>query len=342
MLPEYVLQKAIVTGIHTIRKDPKILNLLFGRLSRTQVEGIRDFFLKKPISFSINYPREDLKSPAIVLLLKNEAEAQTFLGDVMGAPNDNHFPDFEYSYDTDEDGVVPYTGSANSGPLPALTGALRVEEAQARSILIVEDDRVDLAALMERTGISNVVLEVTRGTGAGQTKEVQRLSKERVDIFGRFDVELDSTSVVVLRDATEHPATDGEPDALYDAADRALLRRGAQYQIQYQVLVLGSSQEEVIYLYNVIKAIFFLTRNYLEGQGVHNLQISGTDFAPRSEYLPDIMYQRAMTLSFVCPFYVVTEQEIVRRLELCLFPEDPASYEGSVPIRTTIILEPEE
>lgn len=341
MLPEYALQKAIISGIHTLREDPKALDLLFGRLGRANVQAIKDFLKNTPIDFSINYPKQDLKAPAIILLLKNESEQNAFLGDIMGAPNDTHFPDFEFSYETDAEGVLPSEGPLE-GPPPAITGAIRVDPSTstASRIYVTEASQAELEAVMQRTGVDSVLLDVVRGTGRGRSYQVQRMSKEYVDIFGTFEVDLDSTSVVVLRDSTNSPATDGEPQEVYDASNRGLLRKGAQYQVQYQLTILGSRQEEVLYLYNMLKAIFFLSRVYLEGQGLHNLQISGTDFAPKSEYLPDVVYTRSMQLSFISPFYVYAEQDVLDELRLCITPTDLFAPDGSVPFSTIIRLEP--
>ncbi len=341
MLPEYALQKAIVSGIHTLREDERALDLLFGRLGRSNVQAIKDFLRNTPIEFSINYPRTDLKAPALILLLKNESEQNAFLGDIMGSPNDNHFPDHEFSYEEDDLGVLPSAGGV-AGPPPAITGAIRVvpETTTSSRMYVTEATQPELEGVFSRKGVESVLLDVVRGTGSGHSYQVQRMSKEYVDIFGTFDVQLDSTSVVVLRDSTNSPATDGEPHEAYSASDRGLLRKGAQYQVQYQLLILGSRQEEVLYLYNLIKAVFFLSRVYLEGQGIHNLQVSGTDFAPKSEYLPDIVYSRAMQLSFISPFYVYADQDVVDSLSLCITPTDLFAPEGSVPFSSIIRLEP--
>ncbi len=341
MLPEYTLQKAIVSGIHTLREDTRALDLLFGRLGRANVQAIKDFLKNTPIDFSINYPKQDLKAPAIILMLKNESEQNAFLGDVMGAPNDTHFPDPEFTYETDEEGVLPSSG-ALTGPPPAITGAIRIDPTTTTSsrAYVTQESQAELESVMQRRGVDSVLFDVVRGTGKGHSYQVQRMSKEYVDIFGVFEIDLDSTSVVVLRDSTHSPATDGEPHEAYDASNRGLLRKGAQYQIQYQLTILGSKQEEVLYLYNILKSIFFLSRNYLEGQGIHNLQVSGTDFAPKSEYLPDVIYTRSMQLSFISPFYVYAEQEVLDELSLCLTPTDLFAPEGSVPFSTIIRLEP--
>ena len=100
IVPEIVLQRAIINGFQGIRKDPRVINVLFKSLPVDQQEMIKDYILKKQIDFSINYPRSEIKVPALVLLMKSESESIEFLRDLMGAPPNYDMPDSEMSIDT--------------------------------------------------------------------------------------------------------------------------------------------------------------------------------------------------------------------------------------------------
>lgn len=343
-VPEIILQRALINGIQGIRKNPKTLNLLFKHLSQQHQQSIKDFFLKTPIDICLNYPRDSaLKAPAILILLKNESEKNTFLGDVMGYTGSYDTPDWEMSYETDEHGHVFSSGTVSTlrGLPPALTGAMRVLEAGDNYVVLHPEDRDQLRPLFENKTLECCELHVVRGTGAGQRYYVSKITPTTIDIGEPFEIPLDSTSIVVLRDVDPIPGVDGEPSRIYDAQD-PLWRQGAEFETQYQLSILGSSQEECIYLYTIVKAILFLSKAYLEGQGIQALSVSGTDFAPRTEYLPDIVYQRSMILQFTYPFSVLTEMETIKELQIALTPavvtEEHLEF-GSVTLTATIDLE---
>ena len=121
------------------------------------------------------------------------------------------------------------------------------------------------------------------------------------DIIGTFGVQLDSTSVVDIRLHEDPSLADGEPSRVY-ADDGSYARKGAYYEVQYHLDILAAQQEQVIYLYYVLKSILISQRNFLEAQGVIGLTIGGSDFARKSDFIPDEVFQRSMTLSFKTEF----------------------------------------
>jgi len=82
------LQTTIVRGIKTLRNDSRFIDQLFRNLSQSDQEQIRSFITNNSIDLTINYPRDTLKVPAIVILLRSENEAPerqgVYLGDSMG------------------------------------------------------------------------------------------------------------------------------------------------------------------------------------------------------------------------------------------------------------------
>ncbi|NJL53727.1 hypothetical protein HC928_00380 [bacterium] len=336
MVPEIILQRAIISGFQAIRKDPRIVNNIFKNLPLTQQEAIKNFILEKSIDFSLNYPRTDVKVPAIVMLLKSESESNNFLGDIMGAPPNYDMPDQDMHIDTlgghaastsDMDGLPRKV----VGPLAVLESvgdnAIRFTPEASETIVEVFSAR-DLWPCLR--------LHVVAGTGAGQVENISSISNDQLDIVGSFELQLDSTSLVDIRYADDPEGPYGEPIRAY-TNNTGLLRIGANYEGQYQLEVLAGNQDEVIYLYSVLKAILFSQRKFLEAQGLMSVRISGTDLAPRTEMLPDEIFTRSMTVQFTYPFNFMVEQDVFKQIQLTLAstsPGDSTSTLGEVLVAT--------
>jgi hypothetical protein len=134
------------------------------------------------------------------------------------------------------------------------------------------------------------------------------------------------------------------PEAAYGSPVRAYesslgqIRVGANYESQYQLDILAGNQEEVIYLYTVLKAILFAQRKFLEAQGIMALKIAGSDLAPRGEMLPDEPFYRAMTVTFTYPFSFIIEQEVAKAIQITLVDVNPLGDGTPIP-GDVIILE---
>jgi len=332
VIPEVILHRVIVNGIRSIRKDPRILDVLFKNVDQDTLQKIRDFILKKSINFTINYPRTDFKTPTIALLLKNEAEAQTFLGDVMGAAPHYDMPDQDVTIDT-LGGSTGASVSDLSGLPRKLIEGLTVEAItydvanDLTTLFWPESQRTDIDDFLETiVHLSNMFMYVVGGTGAGKTYRIFDLDRNSLDIEGQFDPQLDSSSLVDIRAADTIGHADGEPSRVYTAGTTNLLRKGANFETQYQMSVLAGHQDEVLYLYSVLKGLLFSQKVYMEEQGIQALQISGSDFAPRTEYLPSEIFQRVMILRFIYPFSFLEELDTYDSIQLDLRPFCPESF----------------
>jgi len=155
----------------------------------------------------------------------------------------------------------------------------------------------------------------------GGVYDILALGPETVKIIGSFDPPLDSTSVVDIREPRDPELADGEPSRVY-SHDGSYLRKGVNYEVNYNLHILSGKQEELLYLYAVVKAILLKQRAYIEAQGIINLKIGGSDFAPRTEFLPDEVFQRMMTLQFIAPFDFLEDQETYKTIELNYWVED--------------------
>ena len=339
VVPEVLLQRAIIDGMKAIRQNPKVINMIFKNLPVAQQEAIKSFITGTVIDFAMNYPRDGggIKSPGIVLMLKNESEAETFLGDLMGAPPNYDMPDADMTFDTlgGNGASVSNVQGLPKKVVGPLNVATMLPQKQAITLTAASFEQLEEVF----AGTSNwpsLFLYVVAGAGAGKTYRIDSITPEQLDIVGTFELDLDSTSVVDIRYESAPEAAYGNPVRQYEE-NLSQLRVGANYDSQYQLDVIAGNQEEVIYLYTVLKAILFAQRKFLEAQGIMALKISGSDLAPRTELLPDEIFTRSMTVQFHYPFSFIVEQEVAKAIEITLTSVNPSGVGTPVPGEQIIV-----
>jgi len=320
MIPEYVIQKVLVRGLRLLRQDGRIVDSLFYGLQQSDLNDLRVWFRDTTIDLAINYPDADLKLPAIVLLLKGENESQAFLGNVMqpaGSILETGHPLLR-----DTDGGVGSTGPLFGGarvflpPTQAVGGDATEIYLPADAIKLYDPYEEETWAV------------ITSGMGSGQQRRVESIvpGSSNIPTIIAVDTPWDSvpddTSVVCLQSAQPREGV-GEPSKVFSAAD-LVSRHGALYKARYQLLILGPNQESAIYLYNAVKAIMFINQHFLIQQGFMNLAMTGSDFIPRTEYYPELAYQRALDLEFDYSFDLYLPNEIAESL---LYAEDTAGID---------------
>lgn len=341
VVPELLLQRAIMNGFGAIRQSPKIINMLFKNLPLEQQEAVKKYIIETTFDFSINYPKSDIKVPGFVLLMKSENESQEFLNDIMGAPPNYDMPDQDMEIDT----LGGDAASISSpGGLPELVlGALNVSAMlPGNSTITFTETSQDAIneVFSAKSNWSPMNLHVVQGAGAGKIYSISSITSSQLDIEGTFELDLDSTSVVDIRYTQIPEAAYGTPVRAYESS-QGQLRIGANYDSQYQLDIFAGNQEEVIYLYTVLKAILFAQRKFLEAQGIMSLKVSGSDLAPRSELLPDEVFTRSMTVQFTYPFSFIVEQEVARQIQIVLTNVNPLTatpYPGSEVIVARVTL----
>lgn len=312
IIPEVVLNRVLVAGLRAIRKDPRILDALFRQSDSVWRTALKSYILENSIDINFNYPRNGSpKLPAIVILLKGESEAQTFLGDVMGASPNYDVPDAEMTMET----IGGHGGSVSTMQgLPRLVvGNLPVTRSY-----VAEDGTYKI--VLDETGLDeyeqvfsdlrsypSMTAYVVAGQGVGQTAQVVSIDENVLDLSSSFDPHLGSSSVVDLRLTYDPERSVGDVPRVYEP-DADMIRLGANFEAQYQVEFLAGTSDETIFLYSVVKAILFSQKAFMESQGLMALKISGAELAPRSEYAPTEAYMRTMTLTFTYPFAFVEER----------------------------------
>lgn len=320
VIPDRVLIQALKEGILAIRNSPKILATLFQNLTDPEFERVVSFITKSPLSLMANYPRSTITPPCIVLTLQAESEELTFLGDHMGTSPGYGLPPQEHVYDT----------SVSAASTSEVTG-LGVKVLSNAQVAADSGDKiyintaaykqwyVSYAEGEENVEPSSLTMHVISGTGRGQVVDVTMVNPEYIDIVTPLTVSLDSTSRIDLRLNGDNGLKHGEPARFYNEDD-IVSRKGAYYSANYSLDVICGSQEEVIYLYSIVKSIFFLFKASLESQGIQNLVLTGSDLVVRNEAIPTELFNRKLNLQFSYPFSVLIEEEVLQGLELCMSP----------------------
>lgn len=325
VIPEIILQKAVVGGIQAIKADPRLINVLFKNMSLEFQEDIKNYITQKTIDWSVNYPKkQSLKVPAIVLIMRSESEAETFLGDMMGYENEQ-----DVMYDT-TDG---HGGSISDldGLQEPLVQGLEVTESVGSLVTIAEASLPCYQEVYQDIVKGECfTLHVTSGTGTGQVHTILSATNYSLDTDADFTVNLDSTSVIDIRHVGEILA-EGEPSRVYNS-NLAHERIGVHYDTQYQLQIIAGQQDEVIYLYSLVKALLLSQRPFLEGQGMMVFKLSGADFAPRGEYLPSEAFMRVMNIQFTYPFSFLRELEVATSIQVCLTPDEAGLAGSGTPI----------
>lgn len=321
LVPEHILQGVIIRGIAAMRRDARLVEQLFRNVDRDGQDQMKTLFKSQiPFDLCLNYPREVLKVPGIVIVLRAQDEAQAFLGNSMGVGLPE---DFAYDGGLEGEilgGVASATALAAAEP-PLLFGPCRVTSATPTVIT------VSGVLMTDRWRGRNAQCRIVAGTGAGQIRTVTSNSNLTVTVSPAWRTTPDDTSIFEIR-GVPTPVVGGQPARMYDRRDLTLWTEniGVYDQMQYQIQIVSANSAMTIYLTMIVRAILLLATNLLEQQGIMNLKVSATDLVPRAEYMPDVSYTRALNLSFVCPFTAVKELgDLAQTLQLSL---DPASVDG--------------
>lgn len=301
LFPEFIFRAVLMRGITTIRQDNRYLDQLFRNLDQESAAEMRKFIQEQLIHIDVNYPRDTLKLPAIVILLRSENEEQAYLGDSMGV---DQLPD-ALSYDDHEElevlgGVASVSEMSGQGPL--VYGPDTAESGTLNTLTVAENTwQID--QLVTEAGRT---IHLLQGTGVGQQRAVTANNQRTVMVSPNWQIVPDSTTVFEVRGAVGEVI--GEPRALYARGQGPQIERlGALYALNYQIQIVGPNPELVIYLHAIVKAIFTLSRTFMERQGIINFKMGATDFVPKAEYQPDMAYMRALNVDFLYPFDIFTE-----------------------------------
>jgi hypothetical protein len=302
IIPEYVIQQVLVQGIQQIRQDRRILDVLFRNIHQDDLQSIWKFIRDNTIDISINYPDEGLKVPSVTILLRSESESDEFLGDLMQPPFSVQETGMPFSVGRSVASVAPTTA-----PSQRILMSLTSATGGTSTTLTTSSTDMPLFDPFEET----VTVMLVQGTGAGQQRTLVSVTPVSnadtiLAVTPAWDTTPDSTTKFEIA-GVAHIAI-GEPSKVFKAGD-VVERIGAHYLAQYQLMIAAQDPGLVIYLYMIIKALMFLNSQTLISQGFLNLKMSGTDYLPRSEYLPTTAYQRSLILDFHYSFDVYSLQE---------------------------------
>jgi hypothetical protein len=280
---------------------------MFHNLNLDDRAALQDFFREKRFDICLNYPDQALSLPAIVITLKSETEATTVLGNLLQDPSSIASLGMPFMVD-ELRGVQTVVGAGSAGSASQPGNLLKINPVlalggTASTVLLPPGSSGGMTDPFEEP----VYAQIIEGTGAGQERLVDWMAPHAVTgnvivaVTENWTTIPDTTSVA--RVVSKSYEVTGEMPKIFKSTD-VLRRRGAHYQANYQILVITEQQEKTIFVYNVVKAILFANQDFLIRQGFMNLSMSGTDFAPRSEYYPTTAYQRALNLTFEYAFDV--------------------------------------
>lgn len=330
ILPEFILQQAVVKGINRFREDGDLVAMLFRNLDQMDVDGVRRFIRDNTIDIALNWPDTLMKLPAIIISLKSENEQQAFLGDLMqSAVNIDHTgtPFRKEKLESPANYLGSGSTTTTGNTLEPLESPYQATRSTNTSIFFDLQPSYNVFDPFEVYPGEELLVVIREGHGAGQRRVVSSIAPRpasnevEVTVTVNWVTNPDETSVFQFYVESQRSVT-GEPSKLFDP-DQYIERYGSLYRTSYQILVAGPNQEITIFLYAMLKAIFIVNREYLQRHGIIEPKLGGTDFVARPEYLPELAYFRAMTLEFQYAFDVYLAQEVITRINLGLNVYDP-------------------
>ncbi len=181
----------------------------------------------------------------------------------------------------------------------------------------------------------DLTVDITSGTGVGQSRTITANTVKTLMISGTWGTNPDNTSVFAIHRKTDEVL--GEPSKLYNLSNSPKIeRKGYLSRAQYQLQVVGSNPAQSIFLTKILVSILLIFKVFMESQGIINLKITTTDFMPKSDYLPDLVYARAINLDFLYPFSIFEE---LRNLGTSMMGaiEATSTEDGEVKVLTTSV-----
>ena len=330
IVPEYVIQQVLVQGIRKFREDGNLVSMLFRNLNQDDVNGLIQFMRNETIDIALNWPDAGIKVPAIVISLKSESESQAFLGEVMQSATNVAHTGTPFRKDV----LTAPASTLGSGSLGvpgieefSLEDPVQATGSTSTSVFVDTVSPFNVEDPFEVRFDEELLVVVREGTGAGQRRAVSTIVPNRatgdteITVTSNWATLPDATSILEFQ-ATSQRGSTGEPSKLFEP-DQFIERLGAHYSASYQLLVVGPNQELTIFLYAMVKAMFTINLGYLQRHGFIEPRLGGTDFVAKSEYLPELAYQRALILEFQHAFDVYLTPELVTGINIGLSVNDP-------------------
>jgi hypothetical protein len=330
ILPELIIQQTLIRGIRLFREHTRFIDMLFRNVDQETLQLIRSFMRDNSIEICLNYPEQDLKVPSIVILLKNEAESQPFIGDLQQGGVD--FATLGQPFPADGlEGVQTVVGEGTIGPIayafPLLLAPTRAIGGSNNTIVVAagvinlidpfEDESwvvvMEGSAAGDKLKIDSILPSLRAGEGA------------TIEVEGLFRAIPDSTTVFKIVGPPDGDGVTGEPSKIFAATDK-IERFGTIFKATYQLDIHGPDQETTIYIYNIVKAIFFAANSLMIKQGFLSfIKMAGTDLAPVPDYYPATIYRRSLSFEFEYAFDVFKAimEPLARHIQVALSVHDP-------------------
>jgi hypothetical protein len=341
IVPEKIIQQVLIKGFQAFKDNNDHVDALFKNLIIEERERIKEFINTQIVEIDFNYPNRDVSTPCVVLILKGEDESEAMIGDLLQdyktVEQGEHTPHMIDSMlgESTEIGrgtVGPIWGKGKVvlEPITAVGGGADYVDIPAGTVTTIDP--------FENT----VFLEVLEGTGEGQRIEVQSINPRnanlptRIVVISDFDTTLDDTSIVQISEIDDDEGSTGDAAKIFETTDR-VERLGTIYSVNYQLIMLTEDQDHLLWMYTMVKAMMLINKSFMISQGFMNLKLGGSDFLPRREMEPHLVYQRSMNMIFQYCFDLyapVTEPEI-NSFVLSLTVNDPDPTELGIEIEVS-------
>lgn len=105
-----------------------------------------------------------------------------------------------------------------------------------------------------------------------------------------------------------------------------------KFQSTYQIMIISENSNEVVLLYNLLKAIFISLNENLSLAGLKNLKIGGGDVTIKNDLVPKSMFIRAFRVSFLYETQSIEFEthNFLSDIEFTGTPIDDLYYEGAL------------
>jgi hypothetical protein len=226
--------------------------------SSTRINKLSTFLSKAGPDIRLGYPRDAAKLPSICILLSDEEEEQSGLGD--------YGDEYDYNIVSGEDVIHAIDVRGGLAPVPYI--------------------QVSKCPLVS---ISQVVNRTQGYTVDPATYEIANPDIGLVEFYGEGVLKDDEIYITYEYTQSSTEAT----EVLYTTTIRAE--------------VWANNADLTVELYHLCKWALVSGRWSLEEQGIIKQQLSGTDFEPAPNFIPEFVYRRALALN--CQFMVSAPDE---------------------------------
>lgn len=270
-LPDLIIESVLREGFQLLRKNPQHIESIMASLKlsyndkkygQTEINKIKDYFVKKEVSIVHSFNDVESKAPCISIQLTSDVEMEnrTGLSDLAGQ--------FEEGLDD----------SSLSG-LPPIT----------RESLVIADQLVP-SSYNDKTGainimtgdLSNVRAGLQFRDAAGNNTPVEAVDEANSVIYVASGSTIDISNFCQVVSALE---------------TRRFEKKFTREKQSLLVGVHSKNRLMALYLYTIVKYILHAKKKDIHSRGLELPTFAGSDFTRNLEHMADIVHTRFLTVT---------------------------------------------